>query len=424
MEKNLDPNQNTIAIMRFLKILDNMNVQYQAANSIVSIGALAQERIIEIDQETINKKLGVGIHSDLVIKILTKLGFGVIVNGGPTSYSYSVTVPTFRGTKDITIAEDIIEEIGRFYGYTNIPQHLPMRQMATFNINKISQIKKIKQQLAFGMDMHELYSYAFYDEEFLKKLNFDPEDSVYLENYVSENYKRLVTSLIPHLLKAVVNNNINEQLRFFELAKTWRIEKAEIKETSKFSGIISDKSEIAFYEIKAELENLFRMMNLNIVWTKPTKVEPFFDEYQVAQLNLGKNVLGLVGKVSKPFINQVAEVDAFIFELDLDLLLNFEPDKISYKHLSKFPEVDLDISVLVPLNITVEKIQSEIFSADPKIKEVRLIDHFNKPEWKDQKSLTLRFIISDPNKTMTKEEIDAIYGHVAQKVKALGAQIR
>ena len=104
--------------------------------------------------------------------------------------------------------------------------------------------------------------------------------------------------------------------------------------------------------------------------------------------------------------------------------MNYKPAVAKFAQLAKYPCVDLDISMLIPQDVEVDRISNVIKSADSKIKSVELIDHFYKSEWKDLKSITMRFVISDDTKTLTKPEIDEVYESVVSDLQQIGAAIR
>ncbi len=423
-EKTLDPNQNTTAITRFLKLLDDYKIAYKSSQNIISLGNLAQEKIITISQDMINSRMGVSVSQDMILDIFSKLGFGVRLL---KDNSYQVTVPTSRSSKDVTIKEDILEEIARFFGYTNIAHKLPERAMGNFDLTNVTNTRKVKNFFAHSANMHEVYTYALYDEDFLRQINFEPDNTINLINPISENNKRLVTSLIPNLFKAIVTAQASQiNLRFFELNKTWLKLENKSKEILRLSGIVADrKSPVDFYEIKSELERFFKSMSIEVNFAKPDfNLDIWFDKYQTAAIYHKDALVGVAGKVLPQFGSKFFEGDSFVFDLNADFILNYKPEVKKFAHLSKYPEVDLDVSMLIPQTVTVGEIQKVIKSADGKIKSVELVDHFYKSEWKDLKSITMRFVISDENKTLTKPEIDEVYESVVSDLQQLGAAIR
>lgn len=424
-EKNLDPNQNTAALLRYLKLMEDSGVAFTQAESIISLGALAQEKTIVLSHELIEQKIGIEIPSAQVERILAGLGFGVTKRLEGSLPIYTVIVPTFRSTKDVTIPEDIIEEVARFVGYSSITPVYPTRSMKAFDTTKIERMRALKAFFAEGLSMHEVQTYAFFDEEFLRVLKYDPQDALRVANPLSEHWQRLVTSLVPNLIKCISTNQSHETQRFFECNRVWFFQDHPT-ESQEFSGIWYEmKKTVDFYEGKALLATLFHFLKLEIRWEKPAKqTDPWYDSNQTAQLWYGDRIIGQAGKVDPLFLRSVAEGDAFIFELDAHFLFNCACGPSLFKPLPKYPSTDLDLSVIVPLEVTVARLEKIIRAADERIVSVVLIDSFTRPDWQAKKSLTFRFTVYDPEGTLTKEEIDTVWQHVAENVKAVGAEIR
>lgn len=421
-EKSLDPNQNTTAILRFLKLLDQMHVKRNDADEIVSLGKRAQEVEITITHDCIEQKLGTTVSSDFVISMLERLAFAVSFSDG----LYTIFVPTFRCTKDVTIKEDIVEEVGRFFGFESIERILPSREMASFSLNAVLRKRSIKRLLAYSLSMREVYNYAFFDESFLRELQWEPKDTPTIKNPVSENWRRLVTSLIPALLKTVVINKADhDSLRFFEWGRTWTQEK-KIIEQNTLAGIFFDQhATIDFYDAKAYVQRLFDLLEMSVSWKKiDAPDQPWFAPYQSAYLMCNGKTIGIAGKMSQPFLDMVAQGDAFIFEIDADFLLNYKEPVHRFIPLPKYPGIIRDISLLVPLHVIVDELVLLIKQADTYVISVDLIDFFEKEEWKDKRSVTFRFEMRDPEKTLTKKEADAVWDKIVVQLHKCGAIVR
>lgn len=419
-EKSLDPNQNVTGILRFLKLLDSEGLPYTSAHTIVSLGKTYVPITIEIAHSFIEQCIGTKIETDFVLRTLEKIQFKVESHGD----MYTITVPTFRATKDIGIKEDIAEEVARFYGYSAIPAQLPKKETKAHALEHVYRLRSIKQLCAYSMVMREVYNYAFFDESFLTQLHWEPTNAVAVKNPISENHRRLVTSLVPGLFKCLVNNNTQEQMRFFEWGRVWH-EDGQVSEQSALSAVLFDKKQIDFYDAKATLEQLFSFFDMSVEWQKVEKqTQPWFMPYQTAQLLIDGVVIGIAGKGDKTFLHQVIEGDAFIFELNGDALLSYVRPQHRYKEPSKYPPVERDISMLVPLRLTVRHVIQAIKSVDGRVTAIRLIDMFDKREWADQRSLTFRFNIQATDRTLTKEDADTVWQKVAQAIKELGATIR
>lgn len=433
-EKNLDPNQNTQAILRFLKLLDDNHVKYKASESIISLGNEYGEKVIKVDYKFILNKLGIEVSVERIEDILVNLDFGIKLEKDikDNSIFFIITVPTFR-SKDIAIKEDIVEEIARFIGYENFAPKLPLRATLPFDISNIMSIRTIKKHMAFGIKMNEAQSYSFFDEEFLKELNYEPKDYLEIQNPQSQNYKRLITSLVPNLFKCI-STNIDKlsNLRFFELNRVWFIDNEhnnkQAVEFLELSGIFYDhKSQIDFYEHKALINSLFDLLNISIEWKKPdaeSTLEPWYDINKTALLVYKDRIIGQAGDVDQIFLNKFVPGYAFIFELDANFLTNIKNQIYKFKPLIKYPEVHFDVSLLINQEVNVDSILKVIKNSNNKIHEVALIDMFHKEEWGKEKSLTFRLTIYDENKTLVKEEIDEVTFSVLSNLRALGAQIR
>ncbi|MEX0849255.1 MAG: phenylalanine--tRNA ligase subunit beta [Candidatus Dependentiae bacterium] len=424
-EKTLDPNQNIVAIERFVKLLQHANIPFEVGG-VVSVGPKTEALTLNISHEYIEQRLGTEIASEKVVAILDALGCKVSVDNNK-QISYRVTIPTSRCTKDIQIKEDILEEIARVYGYTNIPFVLPYKQTKPSDLDALYRMRRIKRLLAFGYDMREVYNYSFYDEDFLRELNWKPTDYISVQSPVSENWQHLVTSLIPGLLKNVWQNHADhEQLNFFESGRVWQKIDAKIIERPELAGIFYNQKKIfSFYDVKAVVQHIAEMIHMPLTYKKVDKpVDPWFAPYQTAHLMCEDTVVGTVGVIDVGCTHTLFAGHAAAFVFDQSFLGNFKPSLIKFKPLAKYPAVERDISMMVPLKVTVAEVTQAIKTSNDAIDTVQLVDMFQKDDWKDKKSLTFSFAMQHADKTLTTKEADALYEQVIQSVKNIGAEIR
>lgn len=423
-EKHLDPMQNVIAIQRFVFLAQKFNLLPSLTEPLVSVGQVVKPISCNLLHTFIESKLGTTVTTEFVQKVLTKLGFNVTYD--IKSNSYTVIIPTNRMTKDIQTPEDLVEEIIRSYGFENIPVQLPLHQTQPHNTQALQNIDHIKRHLAFGLHMHEISEYLLYDNAFIQRLDIDLSQAIQIKNSMSENWTTLVTSLIPHLLKSVETNMTNQDhLRFFEFNRTWHTTSKQFVEQKTLSGIIFDKKSVDFYRAKSELQSLFDMLKIKITWQKPSeKIPAWFDVHQVAEISTHGKTLGFAGIMSPAWMHKIAKGSAFIFELNGNILEEHPVPQIQFQSWSKFQDVDYDISLFVPVSMTLNALQATIQQANPLITTVKLLDFFEKEEWPNQRALTLRYTISNPEKTMTKQELAEIMYNVEQAMVKSGAKIR
>ncbi len=429
-EKTLDPLQIIPALQRFLHILDKNSIPYTAQGPIVSSGYDRKIVHITLTHEMIEKKLGTFIEYEFVVRILNALGFGVQYDA--KKEAYTITVPSFRA-KDVTLAEDIIEEVGRFFGYDNIPHQLPCLPLRPTNSEVLEKIDTIKKFLAYTAQAHEVRNYALYDEEFLRMINWQPKKGLSLKNPISEQMVRLVTSLVPNLFKVVhVNKAYENQCNFFEWNKIWpqddfltKVYGQEVEVASCAGIFFDEKHSVDFYEKKDLLVRLFKVLNLEIEWIKATEdYAPWYHPYKTAFLVYKEKVIGVAGSVNPGFIAPFLPGDAFIFEFNGDVLLGLTPKECIFTPLAKYQDTWRDISMFVPLSITVQALIDRIKQASSSIFNVELLDFFQKEEWVDKRSITIRFFARDPHKTLSSEDIETLYGYVVHALELLGVEIR
>ncbi len=428
-EKNLDPHQNTFALARFLFLLNRLEVPYEAASEIVSVGRLVQEPQISFTHDFLVERLGMEVPSEHVESLLKKFGFGVTaIQDTKRGCTYTLSVPLYRGMRDITCAADIVEEIARIHGYNSFTHHLPTRVMRPFSWKVPMTTRAIKRHCAFSIGMHEVHNYALYHEEVLRQLAYQPVNTIAVKNPVSEQQRRLVTSLVPHLVMNVQENLPGQEIiRLFELNKIFSLNAdGSVCEKKSLALIFfTYKGSYDFYEGKAAVSSLFDMLSLLVTWEKPTQsLQPWYLPEQTAQLMHQGKVLGHAGALSPSMIRLFGEGEGFVVELDADYLCAYAAPTPQYHSVSKYQTVDLDMSLLIPRAVTVDAVKQALAQADGRIIAVMLRDFFEKDAWPDHRSITLRFTISDMNKTLSKEDIDDVWSSVSSAVIALGAQIR
>ncbi len=424
-EKSLDPNQNTVGLLRYIKVLQDMDIRFKKPEAIPSLGALAQEVSIHITKEFITKRLGIPVSSEQIESTLTALGFGALSFSGDHGDYFQVTVPTIRATKDITRAEDIVEEVGRSIGYDHIQPVMPTRSTKPVNTRAIDCVNTIKEHAAISLCMHEVSNYALYDEEWLSVLGFNPSNAPYLKNPLADTRKRLVTSLIPHLLKNVADNTTRyDKAQFFEINKVWSQE-AKLHEQLNFAGVMYDqKNTPTFYDCKTKLQYIFDALDILVEWRRPMTIAPWSHPYETAELFADSISIGYAGMLNAKTSSVVGRGTAFVFEINVQALRELPSLKRQFAGLLTYQPVTLDVSMLVDRHLTASEIESIIAYSDARVNDVQLLDFFEKPEWGTKRSITMRYVLYDDQKTMTKAEIDAIQESVHKALIKHGAEIR
>jgi phenylalanyl-tRNA synthetase beta chain len=435
-------------LTRFLELLIRADLcDGDDAITIVKTGVLGKHAVIPIviSHEFIEQRIGMSISCDFIEETLGRLGYQVIENEG----TYTLHPPSDRFMKDLSIKEDVVEDIARFFGYDRIMQRLPIMPQRPVDLAQSNKEDLIKSVMAFGLSMREVYNHALYDEDFLRQLNVELGVTLDVLDPVSENWRRLVTSLVPHLLKAVVHNSDHhDTLRFFECGRVWRTltqqdEKAEtdsaiqpffthrsgstdVNEYKMLSAIMFDKkSPITFYQGKQFLCQLFDALKLQVTYEKfSTTPAPWYAPYQTATIKANNAVIGTLGVLNAPFIEHLVQGHGIIIELDANFLYTYAPGTVRYRPAPKYPDVVRDVSMLIAYTKTAEEIAALMRAVDAMIRDVTLVDFFQKEEWLHERSLTYRITLQDEHKTLTTQEVDDVMHKVTGVLVACGAVIR
>jgi len=423
-EKNLDPAIATRALQRYLKLLTH----HDTTSHIVDCGPDVQPVTVNVSHKFIEQRLGTSLKPETVHAILTALEFEVVLDTKGNKTIFLVSVPSYRATKDIHIPEDIVEEVGRFIGYRTIPAQLPFMQHEPHVPQTSYRTRALKQYCASVLRMHEISSYPFFDESWLVHLRWQPATTLEVINPLSGNWRRLVTSLICALLKAVHENAEGiTDIRYFELARTW-LYTSPITEQKSLAGVIySRNQETDFYTLKQYVDELCAHVGITLTWqpVDTTTLAPWYDPYCVAQCLYNDQLIGTVGLLAQSWKDRIVQTGFVgIFELDAVTLLGAKVPPIHYAKLPKYPDIVRDVSVLMPTNMRATDIITRIKQIDRRIHAVELVDFFKKPAWKDRISLSIRYVIRDETKTLTSDEANVITQQIEAMLKELDGELR
>ncbi len=413
-EKSLDPQSPLKVLARYIYIIKKYGINFSYISSAIVFGEKTINPIINIDKNFIESALGITLPENFIKKTLEKIEFKVDEKKDENNILYTITVPSFRATKDISIKEDIVEEIGRFYGYENISSDLVYAGKEPQGYSWFDREFRLKDFLVQEARMHEVQNYALFDNDFISKINWNIDNSVILKNPLSVQRTTMVTSLIPHLLQNIDTNMANnDSLAFFEWARIWNNTNQIITEKKVLAGIWYErKNGIDFYECKEHIIKFFELLDCSISWQKLEKSTQWASAHQTAQLVHNGNIIGKAGKVSNVLMHKLGGGEAFIFELDADFIKNYTSTIPTFKPIAKYQSTSLDITTLVSLSCTVQELTACILEADKRIFDVFLQDIFINPEWSNIKSVTMRFNVCDEYKTMDKQEIEDVYQKV------------
>ena len=390
---------------------------------------LPVKRPINLRAQRITKILGLSIASAVVEEMLRRLGMEVQSRGE----GWLVMPPLFRF--DIEREEDLVEEVGRIYGYERLPNIRPKASMSMQARPEAQLSLRLIRRILVNLGFQEAITYSFVDPQ-QQSLLFPDVQPVALSNPISSDMSVMRESLWPGLLSAYAYNLHRQQNRIslFECGLRFVQQDDELKQEMMIAGLRSGarypeqwglkSASIDFYDVKNDVESLLRLSGHELDF-EPA-VHPALHPGQAAKVVKNGQEIGWIG-VLHPSVAQKMGLsqDVVLFELSAKAVQEgriprFEP-------LSKFPAIRRDLSLLVDEAVSARQVQKTIKDNAPEtLKRIELFDvYVGEGIDSGRKSLTLGLTLQDLSRTLTDTEVDAVMTQVMQALQSdLGATLR
>lgn len=426
-EKGLDPNRTYMAIERAVKLLE------EYANAEIQTGTVIYdktdktEKKIDITAKDINNLLGTNLSVADARDVFRRLNFEASLDGN--GEKITVSVPTRR--IDISIKEDLIEEVGRIYGVDNIEGKLPVSPIKLGYVDKTD--REIRNKMV-SLGLNETLSYILINDKNVHEYTNDKFEELRLSDPMTEERNTLRYSLIPSLFKIYEYNKAHyiKDVCLFEIGKGfWKKEEiyGEDKKlcslmTGEYYLGIDNKKNVDFYIIKGVAEELLDYLGYgnrySFVLPKETLKE--FHPGQVAEINVNGEIVGVIGRIHP----EIAKDPVFVLEINLDKLLAKKVGKMKFKDISIYPTVNKDIAVIIDKNITSDEISKVIKkAAGSLLVNQKLFDVYTNPILGDKKSVAYALTFGSKERTLTDEEINITINKIVSELeKELKAELR
>ena len=424
-EKGLDPARTYMAIERACALLEKY------ANGKVVTGTVKydktenKEKEIDITFQNINDVLGAKIPNEEILNVFRKLGFTYKVKGE----TITVKVPTRR--LDISIKEDLIEEVSRIYGVDNIQGKLPTVPMKAGSYDKTQ--REIRNKM-IALGLNETLSYILINDKEAHKFTTDDFEELHLLAPITEDRNTLRYTMIPSLYKIYEYNNAHGQkdVSIFEIGKGFYKKGEVYGEDTKLCALMTGKyflglnnnKNVDFYAIKGVLEEILEYLGYAGRYTLVKQEMPKeFHPGQSAYINVNGTNVGIIGKLHP----NVTKDDVYVFEINLDELFKKRVGKMKYKEISKFPNIKKDVAFVVDKNIISKDIEKVIKNAGGSLLiDIEVFDVYTGSNVADdKKSIAYSLTFNDSKKTLTDEEVNNLMEKVIENVsKKFSAEIR
>lgn len=359
-----------------------------------------EEKQVTVSADKINSVLGVEVPLKRIEETLKSLGFKV----KRQEKTFTVSVPFFR--PDVSIPEDLIEEVGRIYGYENIEPVSPKELIIPQKENNALRVKKITRSVLSGLGFFETYNYSFINQK--KADFFGYENLTEMEKPVSLEFKYLRPSLLPNLLSNLAENEKNtSEVKIFEVGKVFTKNKKQGAERNSLGLVCSDGD---FYKTKGEVDVLLKKISgKDIFYEKKDDEGGFFKKDHLSKVFIEKQEVGFLGVISEKTKKEWKIKNNAVFgEFDFEKIKDFYEEVKRYEPVSKFPCSLFDVSVFVEERATYSQVQEKVEKTGGRyIKNVELFDVYQGekvPE--NMKSFALRIHFQDKKKTLSSLKVN------------------
>ena len=434
-EKGIDPNMQKAALARVVELILEL-----CPNAVVesSVGVVnkEEEKVVEITTSYINNYLGITLSTEEIAAILEGLSFTVEVSGE----NLVVKVPTRR--PDISIKQDLVEEVIRIYGYDNLASTLPKFSKTTkggltYSQRMVRDLRAVYASLGFN----DTINYSLVSEEEATEYTLEDHHKVRLLMPMTETHSTLRQSLVPGLLNTVQYNVARKQkdLKLLEIGRVFfgsGDDNIQPKETLYLSAALTgeeratkwlkESSSLDFFAAKGYLEVVFERLGLDEKVTYRKSTLEGMHPGRFAEVYLGEKRIGFIGEVHPRVADKLGLNTTYVFEINLDEVISESKVKPKYEEVTKYPEITRDIAMLVDVKDEYQNIYNVIESVNSKlITKVELFDLYVGAELLvGKKSLALTITYSDKQKTLTDEEVTAVHDKVLSALTEYGAIIR
>ncbi|NDR00961.1 phenylalanine--tRNA ligase subunit beta [Staphylococcus aureus] len=388
---------------------------------------------IDITADKINRTIGFDLSQNDIVTIFNQLGFDTEINDDVIT----VLVPSRR--KDITIKEDLIEEVARIYGYDDIPSTLPVFDKVTSGQLTDRQYKtRMVKEVLEGAGLDQAITYSLVSKEDATAFSMQQRQTIDLLMPMSEAHASLRQSLLPHLIEAASYNvaRKNKDVKLFEIGNVFFANgEGELPDQVEYlSGILTGdyvvnqwqgkKETVDFYLAKGVVDRVSEKLNLEFSYRR-ADIDGLHPG-RTAEILLENKVVGFIGELHPTLAADNDLKRTYVFELNFDALMSVSVGYINYQPIPRFPGMSRDIALEVDQNIPAADLLSTIHAHGGNILKDTLVFDVYQGEHleKGKKSIAIRLNYLDTEETLTDERVSKVQAEIEAALIEQGAVIR
>lgn len=424
-EKNIDPLLTLPAVDRACELVELLGAGEVMDGVIDVLNDIPEPRTIELEPDRINALLGTDISEADMVEYLRRLEIPV--------EGHEIRVPSWR--PDLVGMADIAEEVGRLFGYNNIPTTTFRGAATEGGYTEAMKLENRAGSLCRSLGYSEILTYSFVSPSIFDQIRL-PEDSslrnaMRIQNPLGEDASIMRTVALPSMLAILARNNAyhNDAVKLYELAKVYLPKPGQILPDEPKHLVLGTYGEHEdFFKMKGEIEAFLRGMNVPEARYTAEKHDPTFHPGRCARVSVGGVDLGCFGQIH-PLVARSYGIDGEIFaaELNFTALLSLQLPEKTYTPLPKYPAVTRDIAVVCGDSVTVAALSDCIRAAGGKLlRSVELFDIYRgKGIASGSKSAAFRLTLRADDRTLTDADSDGVVSAVlAALEKELNAKLR
>jgi len=420
-EKAQDPANTVRGLARAIEILREISP------GIRLVGGLADQKrelapppAIELPLEWLERKLGRTIRGSEVREILDRLQFGVTE---PRPGVLSVTVPSWRATKDVSLKDDLVEEVGRMIGYDSIAPKAPLVAATVPPVNVVRRFQHEVRSVFVDQGFTEVYNYSFISEASARAFGFDPAAHIRVANPIASDQELMRASLLPGIRKNITDNaRHRDSFRLFEIGlEIHKRAKGLPDEVPHLVAALYDRygdGTAGLFEAKRAAEGL-----MPGACTKPVETRPFEHPARAAGIRWKGET---VGRLFELHPSMIESGRAAVLDLDLQLIRLLSAGDVKYAPIRRYPSSAFDLSVIAGLRETAGALESRVVSfAGTLLESIQFLRQYSGPPLAEgAKSVSFRLTLGSPERTLSSEEVSEIRSRIIEGMRELGYELR
>ena len=452
-EKGIDPERVDLAFAIAMQLFTDIYPDMVVTGFHDNYPLPLRRKEIDVSLDWLEKRLGKCIPKETIAGMLCRLGFDISFDETDGKDTMHVIAPTWRSTGDVSIPDDIVEEVARIHGFENFePKSITTYFEGTINQPEIDIDRKIREYLAFRCGMNEIFTYPWVGDEYINAVLQDNEGMLELSAPPSPEERFIRSSLLPNLCKAASDNlRYFDEFAIFESAQIFfdrdytspndTRERLPLQRKNVAGAFVGGQETVdkVFRKAKGTLESLSRFVHIEPLSFVQNEKPVWADDVVWLNIISGEHTprsesprsVGNLALLSKKAALGCGIKNAVVmlFELDIDSLKPLQSRTNEFSHIPDYPVTDYDVSLLFDSSVTWEKIY-EVATAkmgpDSLLRNVSFFEEYKGHQIPDgKKSVTIRLVIGSLNKTLTSDEIESCANAIIKRLcKTLGAEHR